>query len=179
MLDMMYLYHWVPDNFQGDTLIPLNELRSIYPDVYEQAVKKYAGREDILTHHIPVLNCLWNDVIHLSAVHPSKIKEALYEAGRTKPFTLEYFEIDPHLLDPEKAIVLLYKHVTAEEKQRPENYAPFDPDNLKQYSEVPEGTKVYYKQMFTEGKGPLLYHKVPHILYRGRIATTGLTKIIP
>lgn len=175
----MYLYHWVPDNFQGDTLIPLNDLKDIYPEVYADAVKKYVGREDILEHRLPILGCLWNDVIHLTAVPPSRVKEAMFEAGRTKPFEVEYFEIDPHLLDREKTIVYLYKGDTVEEKLKPENYTTFDPDSLEQYSRIPEATKAYYRDVYSRGINPLHYHRVPHILYKGTINTVGLKRITP
>ena len=43
---MVYLYHRVPENLIGETLYPLNELKTLYPDVYAEHVKKYEGREE-------------------------------------------------------------------------------------------------------------------------------------
>lgn len=85
---MNYLYHWVPKDLQGDTLFPLNTLKEKYPDLYKKEASKYVGREQIMQDVLPILNCLWNDVLHFSAVHPSLVKEALFESGRTKPFEL-------------------------------------------------------------------------------------------
>ena len=43
-----YVYHRVPENLQGTTLYPLNELRAIHPSNYELEKEKYKGREDIM-----------------------------------------------------------------------------------------------------------------------------------
>ncbi|MBK8551651.1 MAG: hypothetical protein IPL53_11555 [Ignavibacteria bacterium] len=70
---MNYLYHRVPKNLRGNVLYPLNTLKEIHPDLYEQQASKYAGREHITCQIIPILNCLWNDVLHFSAVNPEEI----------------------------------------------------------------------------------------------------------
>ena len=68
---MNYLYHRVPDNFQGTTLYPLNDLKDILPDIYTRHISKYEGRAHIVERHIPIFDdCLWNDVVFLSAVEP-------------------------------------------------------------------------------------------------------------
>ncbi len=174
---MNYLYHWVPKNMQGEVLYPLNKLKEIYPDVYKEHVLKYEGREKVMDQRIPSLNCLWNDVLHFSAVHPSLIKQALVQAGRTEPFDIEYFEIDPHLLDPNNTIVYLYKHQNILNKFDDDNFTIYDPDNIAQYSEVPQLTKDYYTEMIREGKKPLHYHMVPHILYKGPLNVNGAKHI--
>jgi len=50
-----YLYHRVDPELKGTTLYPLNQLKNIYPDVYERHVKKYAGRGQwpLLYHLVP------------------------------------------------------------------------------------------------------------------------------
>ena len=176
---MHYLYHWVPDNMKGDVLYPLNILKNIDTDIYTAAASKYVGREKVMEQIIPGLNCLWNDVIHLSAVHPSEIKKALAEAGRKKPFSLQYFEIDPHLLDPQNTIVYLYKNNNVLEKNMEGNFEKFDPDNLDMYSVIPNDTKEYYNKAYSEGKNPLLYHIISHILYKGTIDISKARKINP
>ncbi len=176
---MYYLYHWVPDNMKGDVLYPLNVLKNIDTDIYAAAASKYEGREKLMEYVIPDLNCLWNDVIHLSAVHPSEIKKALTEAGRKKIFSRQYFEIDPHLLDPQNTVVYLYKNSNVLKKTMEGNYEKFDPDTLKKHSVIPQETKEYYKQSLSEGKNPLLYHRIPHILYKGTIDISKARKINP
>ena len=62
---------------EGETLYPLNKLKDVYSNIYEEARSKYKGREAVMRHKIPYLNCLWNDVLHLTVVHPQKLKDAL------------------------------------------------------------------------------------------------------
>lgn len=174
-----YLYHWVPDNLQGTTIYPLNTLKETHPEIYKEASSKYEGREELMDFKIPFLNCLWNDVIHMSAVPPLTIKEALFEAGRTKPLELEYFEIDPETLDPKNTIVYLYDHKNLSEYFGEKSFVAFDPNDLEKYSHLPDETKEYYKEMFSQHKKPLLYHRVPHILYKGSIDISNVKRITP
>ena len=53
-------------------------------------------------------------------------------------------------------------------------YEPFDPAQMDIYRSVPDATIEYYKQKKAEGVRPLLFHLVPHILYKGSIETKGL-----
>lgn len=162
---------------QGNVLFPLNTLKETHPDIYEKEASKYVGREQIMQQRIPTLDCLWNDVLHFSAVHPSQVKEALIEAGRTKSFDIEFFEIDPHLLTPENTTVYLYRHSTLEDKFKEENFANYNPDDVAQYSVLPQETKDYYKEMISQDKKPLLFHRVPHIIFKGSLDTSKIKRI--
>ncbi len=164
---MDYIYHAVPNNMQESTLYPLNILQTLYPDIYKEQVKKYIGRERIMEQRIPKLLCLWNDVLHFSAVHPKYIKHALIHAGGKKDLEMRYYQIDPYQLDPEKCVVYLYAHTSIKEKMNEENFASYDPGMISQYSIMPEETIAYYREMYEKGERPLLYHKIPHILYNG------------
>lgn len=170
---MKYLYHRVPKDFQGNIIYPLNVLKETLPNVYEREVKKYKGRENLLEIQIPPLNVLWNDVIHLAAVHPSEIKRALVEAGREDGFEMKYFQIDPALLEAEKATVYLYIQENNDDISREDNFKPFFLADIEDLSLMPQATKEYYRELIPIGKHPLLYHRIPHILYRGSIDITG------
>ena len=61
---MPFVYHIRSADFRGTTLYPLNRLRDRYPDVYEAQRAKYRGREWLLEARVPLLDVLWNDVIH-------------------------------------------------------------------------------------------------------------------
>ena len=88
-----YLYHRVPDDMKGSILYPLNQLRNVYPSLYAAKAASYKNREAVMQARIPILDCLWNDVIHFSPVHPSKIQRSRAEAGfPRKP--RRYFEIE-------------------------------------------------------------------------------------
>lgn len=162
---------------QGDVLFPLNALKKTHPDLYKKQASKYVGREQIMQYRLPVLNCLWNDVLHFSPVHPSEVKQALIEAGRKKPFDVEFFEIDPHLLNPENTIVYLYKDSSIIDKTEENNFVKYNPEDIAQYSVLPKETKDYYKEMLSQGKNPLLFHRVPHILFKGSLNTLKIKRM--
>lgn len=79
--NLEYIYHAVPEMMSGETLYPLNTLRKIYPEAYEYAVRKYDWRRDYLELTIPKLDCLWNDVLHFSMIHPHEIFKEFEAAG--------------------------------------------------------------------------------------------------
>jgi len=164
-------------NFRGNILYPLNELKDKYPVIYEQHLIKYAGREQLLKHQIPILGCLWNDVLHFSAVHLGEIKKSLIEAGNKKEFKLRYYQVDPKLLKPESTIVYLYAHADVKDKLNENNFVSYAPDDVAEYSSLPQSTKDYYKEIIDKGGRPLLYHRIPHILYKGTLDLTDLPVI--
>src|SRR3989344_4084115 len=169
----MYLYHRVPKNLQGCFLYPLNELKEKYPVVYAYEVQKYAGRKQLLNRRIPLLNCLWNDVLHFSAAHPKEIKQALADAGDSSGFTTTYFQIDPKSIDCKNTVIYLYSLPLREGKFDPDDFIAYDPEKLVKLSLMPQQTKEYYKEMINKDKKTLLYHKIPHILFRGSLDTSG------
>ena len=42
---------------------------------------------------------------------------------------------------------------------------------------MPEATAAYYREMFEQGKRPLVYLYVPHILYQGKLDIKDVTVI--
>lgn len=171
---MDYLYHKVPKEMKGDLLYPLNELKDVYPEVYTNEVKKYEGRENLLKVRIPFLDCPWNDVVHLTAVDPAEIKKALIESGRKDAFQISYFRIDPKKLDPQNTIVYLYKQKDLGGISREDNFEEYEAGKVGKYSNIPEETREYYRETISKGEKPLLYHKIPHILYKGKIDISDL-----
>ncbi len=169
---MPFLYHAVPKNLTGTTLYPLNTLKHLLPEIYHEHVKKYAGREYLLEREIPTLNCLWNDVLHLCAIHPSKIKDALIRSGKRGDFNLASYEIDPSLLDSKNLTVYLPKNESSQGM-----YIPYRHEDLEHYAEVPQKTLDVYRDAFQNQKKPLLYAHIPHILYKGNISTPTLKKV--
>lgn len=174
---MNHLYHSVPKDLEGSILYPLNSLKDKFPDIYKREVDKYIGREYVREQRIPILNCLWNDVLHFSAVNPRDIKKALIEAGRNPDFTLEYYEIDPKSIEPQNAIVYLYSHIDQREKMSAENFIQYHPDEMAKFASIPQSTREYYKEIIDSGRRPLLYHGISHILFKGTIDITSLPVI--
>lgn len=174
-----HLYHRVPHNLTGSILYPLNVLKDKSPEIYANQVKKYEGREYLLTRQIPHLNCLWNDVLHFSPVHPAQVRAALLEAGFSwKPS--KWFVIDPEILDFNSQDTVIYLYPArqfGDFSLHATDFEPFTIDKLSQLSNLPTATIEYYKSTRANNRRPLLFHRVPHILHHGSIDTT-LTKTI-
>jgi len=170
---MNYLFHTVPKNLKGDILYPLNVLKNSDTDLYKEKVKKYLGREKILERKIPTLNCLWNDVLHLTAVHPETLVLELTKAGRPHQ-PMSFYQINPAKLNPQNLTIYLYKSSEKRIQLPDEEFVDFNLEELPYYSQIPDFTKNYYRERYESGDRPLLYHGVPHVLYKGEINTANL-----
>lgn len=164
-MDNQFVYHRKSKDFIGDVIYPLNQLPFLEIKVREQ--NKYKGREALLEVNIPPLNCLWNDVIHCSPVHPTEVWDALRHAGFTPP-SVSYFAVPVSLLSPTQTIIFL-SSTQPNNRYAPENYLQFTPENLKSHQCLPKATQEYYTTCKTEGRNPLVYVGIPHILYLGLI----------
>lgn len=173
---MRMLYHRVPDNVVGDRLYPLNQLKIVLPLVYAAQVKKYQGREILLQETIPILNCLWGDVLHLSPVHPQEIHNGLAEAG-FDVFERQYFEVDPAAngFTEENAVI----YFSEDDPEKGETWViPFHLDALEAVSPfLPDTTKAYYRSQQATNRRPLLYRGVPHVMYKGSLRMSALPLI--
>lgn len=174
-----FVYHRKVENLRGSVLYPLNQLKEVYPDLYEAHVQKYAGREHVLETRIPPpLDCLWNDVLHFTAVDPVTLYSNLARAGYNPGEFVhkEWFEVPVSLLEPEKTVACLYRR---DVRLIPEarDFSPFNPGKMEEYAAVPEATIEYYKEQKALDRRPLFFHLVPHILFKGTIDTDGLRLI--
>ena len=160
---------------QGEILYPGNQLKDAYPEQYERSVARYQGRETVREQHVPMLGCLWNDVLYFSPVHPEQVRDALAELG--KEFSAEYFVIDPESIPSEDAVIYMFKYGERERKYDPDNWEPYNPARIDGLSSLPDQTKVYFKRALDEGIRPLLWIRVPHIMYKGTLDTSGLERI--
>jgi hypothetical protein len=165
-----FVYHRVPFNLTGSVLYPLNQLKQVYPKVAVTKLEKYQGREAVLNQRIPYLNCLWNDVLHFSPVHPARIRAALEEAGRnTGSRRWRYYEVDAATFSPSKTIIWEYParrhHKFVINKS--ECYT-FEPRLLDKYTKVGERTRRYYAHV-KPGAHILPYVGVAHVLYKGHL----------
>ena len=180
---MPYLYHQVRKAMRGTTLYPLNVLKEHEPDLYEKYAEGYEGREFLLRRRLPVLNCLWNDVMHLMAVNPALIVGALRETGFAD-YHLRFYEIPAELIDPAHAMVFLFKPqgIGPDGKKlppTPDEFIHYDPNKLADYEQMPQGTIDHYRKRFAEGVLPMTYQLIPHILYQGTIDVSSCPIIEP
>ncbi|MBM3232960.1 hypothetical protein FJZ18_02210 [Candidatus Pacearchaeota archaeon] len=167
---MNYLYHMVPQEMQGSILLPLEELRKKYPQSYAKSMKKYKGREHQPKEKIPLFNCKWEEVLNFTTVDPKELKRYLIESGGI-PRTIKWYKIPTSMLNHEKLIVFLYRSDLLENGMHNnlENFKKFKEQDLEKYNKIPEKTKTYFKKRYKEKKKPLLFHLIPHILYKGEL----------
>ncbi len=170
---MNYLYHWVPQNMQGDVLYPLNVLKEKFPEIYDAHKRKYIEREEIMNLVIPKLNCLWNDALHFSAIHPKLVKDALIEAGGRSDYKMVCYQIDPHTFNPKDAVVYLYSTPKLD-MTKEDDFVEFNPNEMDKYSSLPKETVEYYRECYGNKKKPLAFHRAPHIFYKGSVNIKGL-----
>lgn len=170
---MSYVYHLVPPNLEGQILYPLNQLKDRHPALYDAHVSKYTGREFLLTTKISLLNCLWNDVLHFSPVHPEKIRDATLALG-WKWQARQCFVVNTESMDF-TALNTVYYFSGKTLKER--FFEPFQVEKLEAMRDLPENTLGYYKQMAKEGTRPLLFAHVPHILHYGQVDITSVEVI--
>ena len=175
---MQVLFHTVPNSMVGTVLHPLNELADIDPETWRREREKYAGREQVLEKRVPPLNCLWNDVLHLSVVHPADIIAALDDIG-LEPLRRRFFEIDPFDLEVDRTVVFVNRRVTAADDLDGSQWLPFRPDALTELSTFNEASRRYYRECARGGSRPLLWGHLPHVLYRGSldIRTLRITEL--
>ena len=129
-------------------------------------LEKYEGREEILERKIPLLDCLWNDVVQFLPLHPQKVFKLQKELGLitiVPPY--KFYEIDASNLDPQKAVVF-FKTAPGEENVQIKWLGEVDFASLR---EIPEATMAYYKTLVGTGALPFNYQFVPHIVYKGTI----------
>jgi hypothetical protein len=175
------LYHLMPEPMIGDRLYPLNTLKHLAPEAFEKHRKKYDGRESLLDRQIPPLHCRWNDVLHLSPVHPALIREAKRKLGLFWPAKgRQVGVVCPEQLGmtSENTVIWPFNdtrkvalHTTAEP------FLPYDPVLLDDLSEVPDRTIRYLEEAAQTDAPTFLFVGIPHILFRGTIRREDITVI--
>lgn len=163
---MPYIYHGKPEEMRGNNLIPLNRLLEVDSNLQVKYLEKYKGREEILERKIPLLNCLWNDVVQLLPLHPLSLFE-LQKHMRLIPEIpdYQYFEIDMNILDMSKAVVY-FKTAPGEEHATVKWLKDVSFDELQA---IPKATREYYASMAGKDEPVFNYQFVPHIVYRGTV----------
>jgi hypothetical protein len=163
---MHYIYHAVPEKMIGNNLIPLNSMQDIDDSLRNSYMSKYRGREDILERKIPILDCLWNDVVQLLPIHPQKIFELQKRLGFLQVVpNYRFYKINLSLLDRKHAVVF-FKSSPGEDNIVVKLLGDVDFDAIQQ---IPRATVDYYKSVRKTNELPFNYQFVPHILYKGEV----------
>ncbi len=163
---MTYLYHGVPEDMKGHELMPLNKMFETDHELHKKYLEKYKGREEILERRIPLLDCLWNDVVQLLPLHPRKLFELQKKLGIVHGIPdYKYFEIDLAKLDPKRTVVY-FKTAPGEEDVTVKWISDV---NLDELQDIPPATIDYYKGMMGKNEPVFNYQFVPHVVYMGTI----------
>jgi len=163
---MSYVYHGIPEDMKGTELIPLNEMLKVDPVLRTKYLEKYEGREEILKRKIPLLDCLWNDVVQLLPLNPLQLFELQKTMGAISEIPdYRYYRIDVTKLDPARTAI--YFKTAPGEKNVTVKW--LSDVNLEDLQSIPEATKRYYESVIGTGEPVFNYQFVPHILYRGTI----------
>ena len=162
----MKLYHVKQPKLAGDMLLPLATLRDEYPELYAKAMEKYEGREEVTQNFIPLLDCLWEDVIFLSPVHPQVLHGVLVSCGHSGLIGKEAYVIDPRSLRPGRLVIYDYADGGS--------YSFYDGEDYLRHACISDVTRNHYRNAVEAGKRPFLFHGVTHAMYHGEICVDGL-----
>jgi hypothetical protein len=160
----------------GDVLYPLNELAQDFPDIYAQYTEKYKGRESLMEKTIPLLNCLWNDVIHLSPINPQLILDIWAKKGWIKQ-RREYlvYKIPASQLKEENAIYLnpiIYPEDDFLFSQ--DQVAPFCLNTYSELKNIPLQQVELWSKDNEKGRPMFWFSLITHVLYKGNIDVSNV-----
>lgn len=170
----------VPKNLTGDTLYPLNKLKIYFPDIYQTQVQKYLGREKLMQYQLPLLNCLWNDVLHFSPIHPSQIRNAFLNAGLNWQPRQWFIVNSQNSIFLQSQAIIFVNNPPLETPQWGEfkftatDFIPFSDERLNSLTTIPIATVNYLKLAKQIGEQPFIFRHVSHILYKGSINVCDL-----
>lgn len=165
-LEPCYVYHWVPDDMVGTELVPLNAMPEGMAGLRDKHLEKYKGREEVLQRHIPLLGCLWNDVVQFSPVHPRKVYEQQVALGIIpKVPAYKFYEIPASQLDPDKTVVFFKTGVGKGQ----EEFKWLKDVDLAELQDVPQQTIDYFRSVAGTGELPFNYQFIPHVVHKGNV----------
>jgi hypothetical protein len=167
---MSFIYHIVPKHLKGHHLIPLNQLKELFPDEYLREARKYLGRERLMERSIPKIDCLWNDVIHFSALNPDVIYSKFEQLGFGDFKGVSWFKVPVTQIKNLPAVV--YR---APPQPRPDfkleesDVELFDVCTWREQEKLTAEADSYFQKCQKEGQRPLPFQFTAHILVRGQL----------
>ncbi|MFC3418054.1 group-specific protein [Salinicoccus hispanicus] len=172
---MQYVYHIMPKEMNGKSLVSLNHLKSIDKRLYEKYASKYedsADRKLLMDRTIPKLDCLWNDTVHFTPLHPNHVFRIVDELGVNVPAELKFFKIPIMNLKGNRNAIYHYKKEYYEGPATAISHSNIDIlklDDYRELSQLPEDTKNYFIMESKKGNRFGMFHFVPHILSHGEV----------
>ena len=121
----------------------------------------------IMKRKIPILNVLWNDVLHFSCLDPQKTFKAVVEIVGLRNVTRKVLKVPIEVFDPKNCV-----YFNASDDPQDEITA-FDLSTYKEMSDVTKEQKENWQELASKKAPVLLYGKTTHLLYHGTIDITG------
>jgi hypothetical protein len=184
-----FVYHRKRPDFRGDQLVPLTDLQRLHPDLHAAAAAKYRGREWTMAWRIPILDVLWNDVVHCSPLHPHLVYRALHARAPDRFGEAEYFAIPVARFAHRRAVYWKFAAPPyparawdawspAERAAWAADFEPFAPGRHRPPTDVPPVTLAHYDEMLARGQPVLLvYYGIPHVQVAGAIDVADLAVV--
>ena len=181
---MAFVYHLCADDFRGTRLLPLNDLRGAYPEVYDRERAKWDGRESVLEWEVPHLGVPWGDTVNLAALDPVHLVEARRRLGVPFSQLLErrVVRIPVKRIADQPAVV--YDGRSHWLNSRPGEdvpatppeveFTPFDVDVYEELAEVPDLHLDYLAERRDAGRLALGFVFIRHVLVVGPVDISGL-----
>ncbi|ADB35482.1 hypothetical protein Kfla_6485 [Kribbella flavida DSM 17836] len=161
------LYKAAVRDLRGEHLLPLNQIRDRYPDLYDREVAKYAAWPEVTRHPVHPLACTWNDVLFFSPVHPGPIFDAIRASGRGVP-ALDYWTLDANLLPADRTCIRLMRYDPTHSAPGPEDFVPYSVRTVAELSS-PSETALRRLRSLTADEPLLPWADIPHVLFRGSL----------
>ena len=124
---------------------------------------------------LPSLDCLWNDVLHFSLMHPAVIYKHLSDVGVDySKRELNWFEVplEDILIYP----CALYKNTRQDRSSHEFPTGDFESvtvTRVQELSGMPERNLLYYRECVVQKTSPLLWCYAPHVLVKGELNVSG------
>lgn len=172
---MNFVYHMVPKNMMGNYLIPLNRMKNIDENMYARYNSKYDDHPErafLMEREVPMLDCLWNDVVHFSTLHPHHIYKELKKLNLNLKENLNFYKIPVEHLKGNENVLYHYKkkyYSGPEAPIAPENLDYLNIENYKELEELPIDTLKYFVDESEKNERVGMFHYVPHVLSKGKV----------
>jgi hypothetical protein len=161
------VFHILKDTLSGDKIYPLSMLKSLSPEIYEIEIKKYKGREKLMSIRMPYLNCLWNDVIQFSCLDPQlTFREAANFNSNLCGRKIRVFSLDVKKLNSDDACLFTPGDNAKSYNFTQQDFEPFSLTQFESLTEVPAAQIKRWQLAQANNEGVFLFSRTQHLFYK-------------